>query len=92
MNYIEHLKMLLKRLLIILIMLVLLHFRIENFNEILKNQKGQSFVLSSMNIPNECKNCEWYSLCRNGCKRYRYENGKYYYCESYKEFFNYSYS
>ncbi len=64
---------------------------IKNMEEILKNETAKNFITSSLELPDECRNCEWYSLCRNGCKRYRYDGKKYYFCNAYKEFFEYSY-
>lgn len=64
---------------------------IKNMEEILKSKTAKEFITSSLEVPDECRNCEWYSLCRNGCKRYRYDGKKYYFCNAYKEFFEYSY-
>ena len=64
---------------------------IESFNEILTNKKSNDFIAHSKDIPKECTECKWFDLCRNGCRRYRYKDNKYYFCESYKEFFEYSY-
>ncbi|WP_146738308.1 hypothetical protein [Petrotoga sp. 9PW.55.5.1] len=45
----------------------------------------------SFKTPDDCHNCEWFNLCRNGCKRYRYKEEKYYFCKVDKEFFEYSF-
>lgn len=37
----------------------------------------------------ECPSCRWYSLCRGGCRR-DYVGGTNYFCEAYKEFFEYA--
>ncbi len=59
--------------------------------------KGESFRKLSYYVSPECKNCQWYNLCRGGCRRDRepFENGlpglnKW--CSSYKAMFEYSYS
>lgn len=52
------------------------------------------FVEQSRRVPEECRACRWYALCRNGCRRDRLwadgELGKNYYCASYAAFFDYA--
>lgn len=52
------------------------------------------FVEQSRHVPEECRTCRWYALCRNGCRRDRlWEKGalgKNYYCKSYASFFQYA--
>ena len=52
------------------------------------------FVETSLRVPEECKNCQWYPLCRNGCRRDRLETadglGRNYYCQAYAGFFSYA--
>ena len=46
----------------------------------------------SLNISNKCKSCEFKSICRGGCRRYR-ENEPdklNFFCNSYYNFFSYS--
>ena len=51
------------------------------------------FVARSTNISDECRECKFIKICRNGCQRCRDKDditGKYrnYFCESYKMFFD----
>lgn len=52
------------------------------------------FVAQSRRVPEECRGCRWYALCRNGCRRDRLweggELGKNFYCRSYAAFFDYA--
>ncbi len=54
-----------------------------------------NFIKNSKNIVPQCNNCNYFSLCRGGCRRDRdFFNGELelnYYCESFKRFFDYSY-
>lgn len=50
------------------------------------------FVEQSLPVPAECKQCEWYALCRNGCPRDRVlQHGQSvpwnYFCQAHREFF-----
>lgn len=54
------------------------------------------FVQRSYEVPEECKTCKWFPLCRNGCYRHREQNHKEignrtYFCMAYQEFFEYAY-
>ncbi len=55
--------------------------------EIMANsEKHRRFINSSLNVPEKCKKCKFYPLCRaGGCKRSREDRD---YCESYKAFFS----
>lgn len=59
----------------------------DSFTDLVKNETAKTFIGESHIIPEECKTCRWYHLCRNGCRRDRDENGKNFYCASYKRFF-----
>ncbi len=67
------------------------NIKTDTFGELLNSENAKRFVEESLNVPDECKKCKWYGLCRNGCRRDRvFENGMYalnYYCRSYKTFF-----
>lgn len=64
----------------------------DKFVQIQENQAGRDFVARSRKLPQKCRECEFYSLCRGGCFRNRvqkpgteeYENR---FCDSYKRFF-----
>ena len=46
------------------------HLTIESFNEIDKNREAIRFIKQS-STEDECKACQWFGLCRGGCRRYR---------------------
>jgi len=50
-----------------------------------------SFIEESFLHSEKCQECQWLNLCRGGCKRNRDENHLNYFCESFKEFYDYSY-
>lgn len=52
-------------------------------------RKGLQFIESSPNKSLACSTCQWKSLCRGGCKRYR-NDGEYRYCTSMQQFFPYA--
>ena len=66
--------------------------------EIENKREELGFIKKSAHVPNECKACNWYGLCRNGCMRHcentlieGSERTVNYYCESYKMFFEHAY-
>lgn len=65
--------------------------RTDSFEEMDKKRAELGFIEKSCFIPEECKTCKWYPLCRNGCRRLRGEDGKNYFCTAYKGFFEYAY-
>lgn len=58
----------------------------DSFESMMQTKVAKEFVVSSSNHPLECKKCEFYSLCRNGCRRMR-TNNKYMYCDALKKFY-----
>ena len=68
-------------------------WRLGNVNEaplrrIAASQVGQRFVEASLAVPEPCKACQWYRLCRNGCRRERDpETGLSRWCGVMKAFF-----
>ena len=53
--------------------------------------KQKSFTEESHKIHSFCRSCEYYMLCRGGCKRDRYDGyTKNRYCKAYKVFFDYA--
>ena len=54
--------------------------------EVMANsEKAKDFLRESLDVPEECKKCPYYPLCRaGGCKRSRTDRN---YCEAYKGFF-----
>lgn len=45
------------------------------FNELLRSEKAMKFIQTGL-LPESsaCKSCEYYSLCRGGCRRWREAN------------------
>lgn len=65
------------------------------FDEMIQSQKAKEFVETSMYIDKNCTECKFFYLCKGGCRRCRepFIDGKpvlNYYCEAYKNFFNYA--
>lgn len=64
--------------------------------ELYESVNCKRFKDSSLSAASHCRDCEWKSLCRGGCRRDR-ENphkndiGRNYYCQTYKEFLKYAY-
>ena len=49
------------------------------------SEKAKDFIMESLNVPEECKKCRHFPICRaGGCKRSREDRN---YCASYKGFF-----
>lgn len=75
-------------------------YRLGNVNtdsmwDILGSPVMKSFNQSSKHVLPQCNNCEWYKLCRGGCRRHRepFVDGKpgpFRFCESMKMFFNHA--
>lgn len=69
---------------------------VQSMEQIEIQREKSGFLTRTCDIPDACKQCKWFFLCKNGCKRNR-ENGlgnrgsKNKYCEAYKEFFDYTY-
>lgn len=66
-------------------------YKIGNLKEnsildMLNSKNAINFIETSLPIPEECKNCKYYALCKNGCRRERHNN-KNLYCNAYKKFF-----
>ncbi len=63
----------------------------QSFAELAGSDAAKRFIQSSMEVPEGCRNCPIYSICRNGCRRNRLMAegipGQNYYCDAYKRFF-----
>lgn len=71
------------------------NIRENSWEEIDSRRKELRFVEKSRIIPDECGKCEWFYLCRNGCRRnctdtQEGNRGKNYYCHAYRGFFAYA--
>ncbi len=60
----------------------------QPFAEMIKGQKAKDFIAVSRNVPEDCRICRWYPLCRNGCRRERDQNGLSIHCRAIKSFFD----
>ena len=58
-----------------------------DFESLASSPKAKAFIEESMGIEEKCKDCTYYRLCRNGCKRERISLDK---CTAYKNFFPYA--
>lgn len=68
----------------------------DSFQDLEKRKRRREFAASSEKIPEECMECRWFALCRNGCRRNRkggegHSSGKNYFCASYRNFLEYAY-
>ena len=58
----------------------------ENFDTLAHCDKAIEFLRESLYVPEKCKQCKYYPICRGGgCKRTRADRD---YCEAYKKFFS----
>jgi uncharacterized protein len=67
----------------------------NSFNEMLRGQKAKNFIDPSTQVDELCRTCEYFYICRGGCRRDRepIKNGKLqlnHYCEAYKKFFKHA--
>lgn len=63
----------------------------ESFARMLHSDAAQRFVNASLRVPEECRACRVYPLCRNGCRRDRsvLPDGavdRSFYCDAYRRF------
>ena len=62
----------------------------NDFNELFNSKFSVTFLKDSFKIGDDCKKCDYFTLCRGGgCKRNR-QNADY--CKAYKDFFASSYN
>ncbi len=60
-----------------------------------RKREELGFIQKSLAVPEDCRQCRWYPLCRNGCRRDREllpdgSLGKNIYCEGWKMFYPYA--
>jgi len=72
------------------------NIRTDSFEQMEEKRQELGFVQWSRQVPDECRQCKWYFLCRNGCRRHREpvtaeSTGRNYFCEAYRDFFEYAY-
>lgn len=62
--------------------------------ELDKARDALGFIQASRRVPEECRSCRWYPLCRNGCRRDRRtegeQPGRSRWCEAYASFLPYA--
>lgn len=58
-----------------------------DFSKLEKSKKAVDFIKESVVVDPKCKTCEYYMLCRGGCKREKISLDK---CEAYKTFFKFA--
>ncbi|MFH1612329.1 MAG: anaerobic sulfatase maturase [bacterium] len=68
---------------------------LENSFEELFSKNKITFGSLKSKVNETCKKCKWFFICKGGCLKYRMINDNKYYeldyfCDSYKEFFEYS--
>lgn len=68
----------------------------DSIETIESRRKELRFIEVSMSIPEKCKGCKWYGLCRNGCRRNcepitTSSRNINYFCNAYQSFFEYAY-
>ncbi|MCC8016185.1 MAG: SPASM domain-containing protein [Clostridiales bacterium] len=62
------------------------NIKTHGFEEMAKSKTAYNFICESLKIPEKCKSCRVYPVCRaGGCKRTRQSED---YCAAYKKFFN----
>ena len=68
------------------------NLKTDSFEEINANRTKLHFVEDSFNHTVECKACEYFALCRGGCRRHREQPGtmvgENWFCKSYQMFFS----
>ena len=65
----------------------------DDWESILQYGQSGKFILESQDTGDACKDCEWFSLCKGGCRRYRQYGqtiGQNYFCKAYQGFFEYA--
>ncbi|HJC57504.1 MAG TPA: anaerobic sulfatase maturase [Candidatus Eisenbergiella intestinipullorum] len=73
------------------------NIREHSFEEMNQKREELQFVALSRHVPEECRSCRWFPLCRNGCRRDRLllpdgrTPGLNAYCSAYRDFFSYAY-
>ena len=62
------------------------NINLMSFEDMAQSRRAEEFLRESLYIPEKCKHCNYYGLCRaGGCKRQRESDD---YCGSYRDFFS----
>ena len=72
------------------------NIREDSFEAMDRKREELGFIQWSCRVPEECRECRWYPLCRNGCRRNREmvtaeSTGRNYFCAAYQGFFEYAF-
>ncbi len=64
----------------------------DSFEDLHRREREIGFIAESLAVEEACKGCEWFPLCRGGCRRDRqgvalHEVGGNHYCASFRRFF-----
>ena len=59
----------------------------KSYSELLSSDIASNFIESSKNKTDKCIKCEFYPLCRGGCRRTRGSMNEQFFCESYTYFY-----
>ncbi len=62
------------------------NYNTDKFAEIKNSENACKFVKDSLQLTEKCAECQYFKLCRGGCRRNR-TDGRNMFCESYKMFF-----
>ena len=63
----------------------------DTWAELDQAREELGFIQKSQQVPAECRECQWYPLCRNGCRLEGADGlGRNYYCQVYQDFFAYA--
>ena len=63
----------------------------DSLRRLLVCETEQAFLAESLPVPQACRSCRWYALCRNGCKRERLpDTGLNRWCKVHAAFFEYA--
>ncbi len=61
----------------------------HSFRQLRRSPVAEAFCACSLEVPHACRECRWYPLCRNGCRRERNpETGLFRLCEGTRQFFD----
>lgn len=64
----------------------------DSFGQIEERRRALRFVEDSLDHPDACKQCAFFTVCRGGCRRHREQpgrpKGENYFCEAYRMFFS----
>jgi len=58
----------------------------KSLRQLARSEIGVRFVEASFPIPDACRTCAMYPLCRNGCRRERGADGRYRFCDATRGF------